>query len=529
MGLSILQGIWESRDKDNPTGVHKNNPPEKQLHFKEVVRRVMYRYFTYILLPAKAVARLPFTFADYTDVESNVCMLTPGIIKDYGPQHFSAYGWYLDCHNNKCPSCELELRNKIEPSLGNKNVVELEDEEETAPAPEKEKKSRLRKRKKGDDGDARKPSAPAKNDVADSTALAVVLDPIAIVAAAVLTPAADPTPATAVPTAADSRNPSRPTAQTATPLPQLESAAIEESPTQDVTQEQRRLRAYRGAEDDDDEDNGAPVEPAELARAFTPKSYRDKQKQKRPRRGPQDVLRTSGSLPRTEQLPSSMLGMMVDPVPTYSKSTAQCLVLKDSFLRWVELVGAKKPWPKEYHDMNNFLAKVHFNSMLLFDLDYQFKSLLLNCGLRFVACISGRPREKLFLKRELIPATPNPVTAVDLLIADYPDGKRVPGVSNPAHAVPNWNEQNPTFVKSFMMFSDKYLHDDGALLFFYPDSANIKREIMSYFKSYKLKIFDEWNVFQTLPLASHSNDTKTVSFRNQSKNYSNNSLVHFSF
>lgn len=106
-----------------------------------------------------------------------------------------------------------------------------------------------------------------------------------------------------------------------------------------------------------------------------------------------------------------------------------------------------------------------------------------------------------------------PIRAVDLIIADYPDGLRVPGVSDPPHAVPNWNMQDVSFLKSVMQYSARYLHDDAVMLLFYPDSSTIKKEIMTYFKNFKLKVFDEWNVFQTLPLASHVNKSKTVSFQ----------------
>lgn len=84
-----------------------------------------------------------------------------------------------------------------------------------------------------------------------------------------------------------------------------------------------------------------------------------------------------------------------------------------------------------------------------------------------------------------------PVRAVDLIIADYPDGLRVPGVFDPPHGVPNWNEQNVSFLKCFMQYSSKYLHDDALMLQFYPDSSKIKKEIMSYYNNYKLKMFDE--------------------------------------
>lgn len=94
---------------------------------------------------------------------------------------------------------------------------------------------------------------------------------------------------------------------------------------------------------------------------------------------------------------------------------------------------------------------------------------------------------------------------------EFENQLRADPVTDLAHAVPNWNEPSAIFLKSAMQFSSRFLHDDGVMLIFYPDSLAIKKEIMSFFKNYKLKMFDEWNVFQTLPLASHANPLKIVS------------------
>ena len=88
-----------------------------------------------------------------------------------------------------------------------------------------------------------------------------------------------------------------------------------------------------------------------------------------------------------------------------------------------------------------------------------------------------------YLDGKLMVAGDNPVMAVDLIIADYPDGMQVSGVSDPPHIVPNWNEHSASFLKCVMQFSTKFLHDDGVMLIFYPDSTAIKREIMSFFKN----------------------------------------------
>jgi hypothetical protein len=100
--------------------------------------------------------------------------------------------------------------------------------------------------------------------------------------------------------------------------------------------------------------------------------------------------------------------------------------------------------------------------------------------------------------------------AVDLVIAEYPDGLPVPGLSNPPSQVPTWNAFQPKFLQVMMSFTVQYLHDDGAFLLFYPDSAAVKKEISGYFKNYNFKVQEEWTVINCLHLANPLNAAKNV-------------------
>ncbi len=101
--------------------------------------------------------------------------------------------------------------------------------------------------------------------------------------------------------------------------------------------------------------------------------------------------------------------------------------------------------------------------------------------------------------------------AVDLIIAEYPDGLPVPGISNPMSQIPQWNASIPSFLQVMMAFSLTYLHDNGAFLLFYPDSSTVKREVAGFFKNYKFKIKDEWTILNCLHLANPVNPSKNVS------------------
>ena len=101
-----------------------------------------------------------------------------------------------------------------------------------------------------------------------------------------------------------------------------------------------------------------------------------------------------------------------------------------------------------------------------------------------------------------------------MLIAEYPDGLRVPGVSDPPSQIPHWNEYVDNFLKVTMGFAYAYLHDDGSFLLFYPDSPIVRKEVTSYFKNYKMKLVDEWTIINYLHLANPLHPTKNVSFSN---------------
>jgi hypothetical protein len=101
--------------------------------------------------------------------------------------------------------------------------------------------------------------------------------------------------------------------------------------------------------------------------------------------------------------------------------------------------------------------------------------------------------------------------AVDFIIVEYPDGLRVPGVSDPPTQIPHWNREIPNFLTFIISFAATYLHDDGAFLIFYPDGSSVKRDISGYFKNYNFKIKDEWTIINCLHLANLVNPNKNIS------------------
>jgi hypothetical protein len=112
--------LWETAfftELGGDNGAHKNNPPEKQPFFVQAVRRVLYRYFRYVLLPRKAISKVPPFFPNYLDTDSPDSMFTPAILKAWNPIHYQQCGWYLDCPLKKPPAFDIALRDSIQPLL----------------------------------------------------------------------------------------------------------------------------------------------------------------------------------------------------------------------------------------------------------------------------------------------------------------------------------------------------------------------------------------------------------------------------
>jgi hypothetical protein len=80
--------IQVSSELGGDKGAHKNNPPDKQPFFLQAVRMVLYMYFRYVLLPRKAISKVPTFFPNYLDIQSLDSMFTLPIIKAWDPIYF---------------------------------------------------------------------------------------------------------------------------------------------------------------------------------------------------------------------------------------------------------------------------------------------------------------------------------------------------------------------------------------------------------------------------------------------------------
>jgi hypothetical protein len=98
-------------------GIHKNKSSEDQVNFKQAMKRVLFRYFKFVLFPKNALSRTLAFFAAYLDKDSEDCMFTKAILKAWDLVHLPTCGWYLDFPLKRPPSSEVILCESLEPAL----------------------------------------------------------------------------------------------------------------------------------------------------------------------------------------------------------------------------------------------------------------------------------------------------------------------------------------------------------------------------------------------------------------------------
>ena len=146
---SMRCSLWDIaffREFKGPDQVHKNKTSDQMPNFREAVKRVLFRYFKYILYPRKAVSKVPAFFTNYLDITSFECMYTPAILKAWDSVHYERCGWYMDCPPKKPPAFDVPLRDSLQPALS--KLPAPTPPETTAPSPT-QRKSRKKGKGKG--------------------------------------------------------------------------------------------------------------------------------------------------------------------------------------------------------------------------------------------------------------------------------------------------------------------------------------------------------------------------------------------
>jgi hypothetical protein len=67
------------------------------------MKRVLFKYFKFVLFPKKALSRTPAFFAAYLDKDNDDFMFTEAILKAWDPVHLPTCRWYLDCPLKRPP------------------------------------------------------------------------------------------------------------------------------------------------------------------------------------------------------------------------------------------------------------------------------------------------------------------------------------------------------------------------------------------------------------------------------------------
>ena len=172
---------------------------------------------------------------------------------------------------------------------------------------------------------------------------------------------------------------------------------------------------------------------------------------------------------------------------TSSSTSPWVLILNDSFHGMFNYKAKHNKFPSTYDDMVVFLShryiQLNFHSIEL--VIHQFH---LYWTLWFSKKKIRASREFFFLGKL------SQKGAVDLIIAEYPDGLHVLGISEFPWQVPHWNKQVQNFIKFTIGFCEGYFYDDGALLLFYPDNVQIKKEVLSFLYHNNLEVKKKWTI-----------------------------------
>jgi hypothetical protein len=105
----------------------------------------------------------------------------------------------------------------------------------------------------------------------------------------------------------------------------------------------------------------------------------------------------------------------------------------------------------------------------------------------------------------------NAKTTLDLIIVDVPEDLPVPTVSEPADAIPPWNQSVDSLLEATFVFAEDYLQDDGAMIVIHPFQVDAKSTILGYCIEYSFETRKEWLCMNRLHLCSPLNRTLIVS------------------
>ncbi len=96
----------------------------------------------------------------------------------------------------------------------------------------------------------------------------------------------------------------------------------------------------------------------------------------------------------------------------------------------------------------------------------------------------------------------NPPRLIDPVIGDVPGGVGVSMVFQFRANIQKWNAKVPHYVDFAFICADKFLLENGAILFFHLNDLWILKQIKEFLDSYYMSIQMEWAVVNDLPLIS---------------------------
>ena len=105
----------------------------------------------------------------------------------------------------------------------------------------------------------------------------------------------------------------------------------------------------------------------------------------------------------------------------------------------------------------------------------------------------------------------NAKATLDLIIVDVPEDLPISTMSEPADAVPSWNQSANSLLEAVFVFAEDYLQDDGAMIVIHLFEVDTKSPILGYCIEYNFETRKEWLCMNRLHLYSPLNRTLVAS------------------
>lgn len=86
---------------------------------------------------------------------------------------------------------------------------------------------------------------------------------------------------------------------------------------------------------------------------------------------------------------------------------------------------------------------------------------------------------------------------VDLILVNVPLNLLILHIFKPLSLILPWNKRVDKFIKSIVVFIDKFLFDRKVVIIMHVDDPRVLKEICSFLNNYQLKVCMKWTIMNS--------------------------------